>query len=719
MKKIRNTFLIGIFLAIIAFASALAIPRQAQTDSVVASSTNIKEAFSYVTLSESGKVLDFSNLKSFTDELGATSINIVSNKNISFNFKPLKYNYKYIASNLPADVADNFYIHQEKFEFVATEKNREDKWIFKSDESYFTFEGETYLYELTEDLIDDGIDTRKVRIKKLSNVPVATQEYSDLISFTEEEKVVDGQNVAVRTIYITTTILPDIKNLNSKQFTFEVAGKIFTFTFEQPITNFEQNSPVAFTTQFLANGNPDPSKALNKIPPEETYRKLQLDILNNNYTESNPLFLNINYNGFKYEFKVYSKEYNGKNYLFVNYFDEHKIISDELTTNNQKIKARTSYLATPLTIDTNDKFTVNTTDDSKLIYKTDQFSFNFTYAGRYEVELYDSTYTLGLNSPNYYKESFYIKQDNGGTASIDNIYVVAESIDEEFNHLEYIVTGTVLNNNIKFTIKNVESDIASLEKIVITKTIFGNEANDPVPTTYYPEDILQLLQNGEYVELCTDDASYTIDIYEKATGDKVNSYQYTVLKFPKSQFSDPGAGEYIEKTPYVRTKINYDKFISDKFTFNVRINNSAIDDYNANATIFKTYLDKFTVIYGKIQVDVQQVVELDEEGKEVKSDAKTYQFFGVGTITLTINYNGKVSTKVIGQDDSHVVTFADYGTYEIQMKDEMGTQLTTPLTFKVTKSLNTSALILIILISIIVVAVVAFVMIARTKISTR
>ena len=718
MKKIRNMFLIGIFLVIIAFASALAIPRQAtNSNSVVAAEGSFTSDFKYFALSQSGQMLNLANLKNYKSGATAATMEgtLISNKNISFNFKPLEYNYRYLTLNTPADIV-NFETYEEKITFISTEKTEGGKWVF--DNSSFTFNGETYTYQLTTDTTDDGIDDRQVQILKKSIIPVVEEQHSDLLAFDEVETVVDGKNVSIRTIYITTTITPQISSLTNKKFIFSVAGTTYTFNFEDPIANFNQNSPFAFTTAFLGNGNPDPSKTVYQIPPEETYNKLQLDLINNNYTETNPLFVNVNYNGFKYEFEVYSKEYNSETYLFVNYYDEHKIISDELTTNNQKIYAKTAYLATPLKLDATDNFTVDTTNEAALIYTTDNFSFNFSYAGRYEIEIYDTTYTLGLNNANYYQESFYIKKDNGGTASIDNIYVVAESVDDDFNHKEYIVSGTVLNNNIKFTIKNVESDIDALEKIVITKTIFGNEENVPVPTTYTPEALLKLLQNGEYIELCSDDASYTIDIYEKGTNNK-KSYQYTVLKFPKSQFSDPAAGEYIEKTPYKRTKIQYQKFISNQLKFNKRINNNPVNDYDANTTLDKTYLDKFTVIYGKIQVEVQPVIQLDDEGKEVKSDAKTYQFYGVGTITLTINFNGEITTKVIGENDSHIITFADYGTYEIQMKDEMGTQLTTPLSFKVTKSLNTSALVLIILIAIIVVAVVAFVLIARAKIATR
>lgn len=720
MKKFRNAFLISIFMIIIAFASALAIPRPAKTQQTNASSQNISAAFDYVTLTQAKQVLNIKNLASYKDESGATVRNIISNKNTNFNFFPLKYNYK-----IDSTEWDNYYVDKEVITFTTTETTADGEWIFRDENSTFNFDGQEYRYGLTTDKTNDGIDDRLVEIFKVetvaNNSPVVTEAKSQLLSFEETVTYDGGDPVsATRTITIIKTITPQISLLLAKEFSFSVVigntSPTYTFTFEEPITDFEQNSPVLFSSLFDGSGNP--SRLTNKITSEETHNKMQIDFVNNNYTQFNPLYFDINYNGFVYNFKLYTKEFLGKNYLFVNYFDTDKEVDKKkFVTENQQKLAKTGTLATPLRLE-DDKFTVNLTDSSKIVYSTDNFSLSFSHPGRYSIEIYDSTHLLGLNNKNYYQTSFYIRKDVGGTASADNIYIVAESVDEEFNHKEYIVSRAVLNNNIKFSIKNLTTDHEALEKIVITKTIFGNEENVPVPTTYTVEELLSSLENGDFVMRCTEDASYTIDIYEKGNSTPVK-YQYTVLKNAKSQFSDPDVGGYTEHSPYTKTNKNYSKKISNTINLNIRINNSVVNDYVPNMPLNKTYIDHFKVTYGKIQVDFQEIKQYDDEGKEIKTDAKTYQFFGVGDITLFITFNGETTTKVLKEKESHSVTFSEYGKYTVQMKDEMGTQLTTPLSFKVVKSLNTSALVLIILISIVVAAVTIFIILSRTKIATR
>lgn len=710
MKKIKNTFLIGLLLLVIAFASALAIPHTATNNSADAVAGTVSKAFDYVTLTQSGQVLNLSNLKTWTDDSGTVTRSIISNKNTSFNFKPLEYNYKIWNQNESSDLT-YFETHQETVTFTATTKTDDTgEWIFSNNN--FAFDGQAYTYKLTAD--------GQVEIYKVATVaqvtPVVRQSLSDLITFSETEDA-EGTS-ATRTISFTTTITPRVSQLSSKQFNFQVLNTEYSFIFEQPITNFTQNAPFTFNSVFDNSGNPDNSKATNFIPPEQTFFKQQISFINNNYTESNPLYFNINHNGFVYEFELYSKEFSGTKYLFVNYYDEDKTISSNITNENQKRYAKTTYLATPLTLDIENKFTIDSTDASKLVNAvSNDFALYFRFSGRYEIEFFDSTYLLGIENSNYYKQSFYIREDNGSDASINNIYIVAESLDDDGNHLEYIVSGAVLNNDIQFSIKNIANDKDILDKIIITKTIFGNEENVPVHTTYTVSDLLEQLTNGDFVMFCNEDASYTIDIYEKGNNNPI-SYQYIVLKHPKSHFSDPTVGSYSEQTPYTKTIRNYTKTITNQMKLDIRINNNAIQE-DANITLSKTFIDKFQVIYGKIQVDTQKVVQYDDEGKEIKSDAKTYQFYGVGDITVTINYNGTITTKIIKQDEDHTITFSEYGTYEVQMKDEMGTQLTTPLTFKVSKSLNTSAIILIVLISIVVLAVAAFIIFARSKVSTR
>ena len=46
---------------------------------------------------------------------------------------------------------------------------------------------------------------------------------------------------------------------------------------------------------------------------KEDFDKLQIEFLNNDYTEGNPLYFKIDYNGFIYEYKLYSKVIDGDN----------------------------------------------------------------------------------------------------------------------------------------------------------------------------------------------------------------------------------------------------------------------------------------------------------------------------------------------------------------------------------------------------------------------
>jgi hypothetical protein len=135
-------------------------------------------------------------------------------------------------------------------------------------------------------------------------------------------------------------------------------------------------------------------------------------------------------------------------------------------------------------------------DASGKIKVDELFSLVFKNTGRYEIQIYDSTYIYGLNNPNYYSTSFYIKDET--ITAFENIYIVSQTFDTEGNPLDYIVSTSALNHDVLTTIKNLDNlgedaggnpilleDV--VDKIEVRKTTFGGSSNIPTKTTYSVE----------------------------------------------------------------------------------------------------------------------------------------------------------------------------------------------------------------------------------------
>lgn len=135
----------------------------------------------------------------------------------------------------------------------------------------------------------------------------------------------------------------------------------------------------------------------NWLQKEQSFTKVSITFLTNTYeySESNPLYFNINFNGFLYEYRLYSKD----GYLFVTYIDEIRY-NTAIEENDEEEKQKAIFnLAT-------------SSDLSKVVGSSQTFSMTFTYRGRYNFEVYDNTYVYGIKEANYYSTSFYVKDDS-------------------------------------------------------------------------------------------------------------------------------------------------------------------------------------------------------------------------------------------------------------------------------------------------------------------
>lgn len=503
------------------------------------------------------------------------------------------------------------------------------------------------------------------------------------------------------------------------------------------------------------------------IQSEQVFNKIVLTFLNDEYmyTETNPLYFNINFNGFLYNFKFYTKvvkveideteenqnsesndpieEAPGELCLFVEYVDN---------VANQTIELATEY--TQL-LDYDDNPYISFIEK---VLPNEQFSLTFKYRGRYALEFYDNTYLENYKNPNYYSTSFYIKNDtiseSDTESRFNDIYILAQSIDDNRNPIEYIVNKSTQNNSVLVLIKNMflgENENILLEDVIdridFTVTEFGNTGgNHPITTSYYPTtdenkfdtsihklyEILSLNSDGDYYLYCENDAIYSFEIYAKNPsydeyGDEYfakSTYQFTIVKNIKVSFKPDVEDDSIDSThvasrPYYTETISYTNKIqnSDPIRFEVAYNNRIPVDAEGHSKSTKvldiTYQNNYVIRYGVQSVNISHFINED-------NTAITFSFLGVGNMTVYITRGNENLVYTFNSERGYnAITFTEYANYTITLVDSMGTTPSEAYTINFAKKLNTSALILIILSSIIVAAIAAFIIIVRGRIKTR
>jgi hypothetical protein len=278
----------------------------------------------------------------------------------------------------------------------------------------------------------------------------------------------------------------------------------------------------------------------------------------------------------------------------------------------------------------------------------------FTETGRYSIEIYDSTYIYGFENPNYMQQSFYIT--DGEKSNFENIYIIAQTQDDEGADLEYIVSTSNVNNNVKATIKNL-NDFAKVggqdvsladvvDRIEVIKTTFGGSTNDPQTTTYLPEEIESMLNDeGDLILTFSNDAYYQIFIYQKDTAEIIY-YDFIVVKYAKTTFTVPLVDEEgepiydpvtgLQKTdtyeatiPFKTEIIEYTKNILSSLNVKTKFKSSGATEIPK--TLGKTYTNTYTISYGVQSVSMEQFDLVKEDGGEkVTVPGLHLKVFGVG-----------------------------------------------------------------------------------------
>lgn len=706
MKYFKKLCYMSLLLMFLVFSANFVFPAK-KSNSPANATVLDNSVFEYISISKQGQALSTDNFKTIDN-----STYIVSNGSIAIKAKPLSFNY--YMETLPD--SSLFYIEK----YVVTLKINTETNEYPR---YFSYENLTYYYRINEqtNVIDIYTDDPS---NSATYSPIVSSRQSNFIEYSIDESAKE-----LKLSFLTSlTLRPSAPN-TSLTFTIRSGStRSYTLNFLRPVINFAnaENPVVEFHCKGLDAG--DTEYVENTIRREQAYLNVKINFLNNNYTEGNPLYFDINYNGFIYNFELYSKTIDGDSLLFVNYIDA------ENNENNE-------YLASSMILDS----TGNLAVDNK-IFKMDGSNFNifslvFDKTGRYEITFYDSTYTCGISNPNYYQTSFYIKDEN--MTAFENIYIIAQTIDEENNPLEYIVSTSTLNHSVKTTIKNLGNlgkdehgnkinleDI--LDKVEVKKTTFGGSTNIPTKTNYSASEILsQIQKSGDFELLFEEDAYYQITVYQK-NSTKTIYFELTIVKHAKTTFSVPlvdSEGKpifdengkqkidtYEATTPYKTEVISYDKNILSAMDLSTSF--SAYSSTIRSKHLDKTFINKYTISYGMEQVSLEKFEKEKSDDEKNKAETLNIRVQGVGDIKVYVTFNGNTTEYILNSEKGNdELEFTEYGTYTIRIVDSMGTEMAKVFALK--KSLNFSAIALIILSSIIVAVIILFVLKARAKVATR
>ncbi len=671
-------------------------------------------AFNYISLSQPGEA---GELGQVIDSSKFTTIDnntyIITNNSVTISFRTLEFNY----TLNPGTILDNFYPY---IKTVTLQKDADDKYpeTFKidgiADEYYYAVNnGEVYIYtsQITQ-----------------TSVPIVSSVYSDLVSYEA-----DGDNHKFHFILAYTSTGNGYVDNNSDpaiscDFNFRVASQDFFLSFQKPVINFfKLTEPVVMFNTFKLDDDDNPYPAEKSLAPNQIFDKLQIEFLNNDYTEGNPLYFKIDYNGFIYEYKLYSKMVESDNLLFVEYTDEYTSASENIDYNNSK------SLATKFTPLGGGEFVV---EEANKIYAKNgnlhnTFSLIFTDTGRYSIEIYDSTYVLGMTNANYYSTSFFIREAGANVTPFQNIYVVAETINDSGEHIDYIVSDSTLNYSTRITIKNLGDfglDGVSgqeikledvIENITIKRTDFGIDKVETVDTVYTVADILAKLENNDFVLEYHDDAYYQVFVNAKPSADPLvdtedpEYFVFTIVKYAKTTFTFNDV-IYEASIPYHTDIRNYTNKIDSKINFDIKFSTSS----EIPVELEKTFINRFTIKFGIKKVLIEEFVPEKKDDNEKIPDGVYLKVYGVGDITVTLTYNGTTEVFTLNSEaGDNIISRTEYGYYDIKIVDSMGTQSSYSINFK--KGLNTSALVLIVLSAIIGTCVLLFVMKARGRVATR
>lgn len=728
MNKLKKSllFCLSFVLALSFVATSFPAQKEKHTFSAPANNQLINNTLlSFVSISTDGQSLtsnEIKNIDTNSDNKPDASYVFV-NRTATLNFEPL--NFSYTATFNPS----YFY---ESTEQIVIEKLASDI----SFPSMFTYNEIVYTYSINGE----------------NNLTITNTKTNRRFSggdFIKYDPLTDTETTRTFTIITSYTLKSTAPNTSfsfiPRNSTANANGaNQYTINFERPIVNFKTDNVTLFTCKGLDVGNTEYIN--NKIEKELSYENIKFQITNNDYTENNPLYFDINYNGFPYTFKLFSKLYDGtdplyegKELLYVEYYDLERV------GNNCSLASG---------FDKDGNFTAiykyyGPVEDK--VFNT--FSIDFNKTGRYELSIYDETYLLNLNDYNYYTTSFYIKTNDGANddSAFDNAYAIMQSYDDEGNFLDYIVSTSTQNNNVQVTLKNLayyfENDpvinsfiptenTPDLKVVEFIEATLTGSLNDPVSTFYTLSQLKEMLETSPDIKFnCENDSFYKINIYQfKKDGElykikDTTSYQFTIAKQPKIIFTStkvdknydpiPKKGEKSFETetkeadiPFKTTPVNYRININSKMEFMVFFKNPSA---SKTAILDKTYLNEYTINFAMQMVKMESVKVLEPGTTDSYLNVLAIKFSGIGEIKVKVTVDSSTTEYTITSGETLI--FEDYGVYSVQMEDSMGTTSTS--TFKFLKPVSISAIILIALVGVVVLAIVLFVISSRGKLSTR
>ena len=680
----------------------------------------------YATISVSGQVLNEEMLQVIDDVTY-----VVTNSATTITFQYLNYNYM-------VELSDPNNFHATTVDIVL-EKDT-DTGLFPT---IFEIDDKPYQYQIVDGaiIIYDTINNIGA-----GAIPVLHSNNGDLLSYTE---TADTLTISIIKSYTLDESSPNSTiSYTVYRHETEVSGESnendpIVVRFERPVVNFNSDDAISFECVGLDVGA-DPFID-TKIPREHSYANVKLSFTNNDYTENNPLYFDINHNGFIYTYKLYSKNIATKDLLFVEYYDEqrpknNKSLATELFANGEIKSAVYKY--------------VGATENFN------EFLINFNRTGRYEVSVYDSTYILGLTNNNFYSTSFYIKNESAENTAFENVYVIFQTLEDDGTPIDYVVSESTLNSDVQITIKNLpfyfEKDtVVQDDHIVLdyTVTTFGGSSNIPTTTYYTKAELEEMLnEDGDLIMIVKADAFYELKlsqyhidnpgdapvkggvIRDPNTGDIIKSYEqnynFSVVKAPKTSFTKYKVNDEYEveydangnpktttkeaEIPY-RVVRDYENYRNIKSKLNMLYEFKTDTVARTEVTLDKANINQYYIDYAMQEVMVEEF-DVYNEDKKV-ADQLNLRFLGIGEIIVTIKFNGKTTTTTLNNETGYTLSFYEYGVYTVSFTDEMGTLGTGEFNYE--KPPNTSSTLLIVFSGILVGGIVAFIVVSRGKMKTR
>ena len=279
MKNLKKSLCFCfLMLATVMFASFFGLEKNN-----TASAAPINPAvFNYISLSTDGQRLETKNFKTVDD-----TTYIVANNSITISFNSLENNFS-VASETNLDL-----FYETKETIVISKESEEDEFP-----NNFVANGKTYYYTITDTTHHLNIFNSEVTANR---APVASTQRSAFISYVQAE------NTITITYISAYTLKADSPNTNFSfsTHTYNNVTATYTLSFMRTVLDFAIDDPVTFTCTGLDAGSTE--LVDNKLPVEHSYSFVKMQVMTNDYSEENPLYFNINYNGFVYTFELYSK----------------------------------------------------------------------------------------------------------------------------------------------------------------------------------------------------------------------------------------------------------------------------------------------------------------------------------------------------------------------------------------------------------------------------